>query len=82
MNADLTSRVQRLALRQQATTQEHARRNRERFPAFASFLDDLARLAGGPCRVRYLHDADSGYTAGSLQPRGVPTAVLPTPIKR
>ena len=83
MNADsLSARVQRLALRQQTAQAEHSRTNRDRFPEFAAFLDDLARLAGGKCRVRYLHDEASGYTAGRPGPIGAVPFTAPGKVTK
>ena len=71
-----------LALRQQAATALNAATNRARFPDFAAFVDDLTRLAGGKCRVRYLHDEASGYTAGKPGPLGVVPFTAPRKVTK
>ena len=83
MNADsLSARVQRLALRQKTAEAQHAAANRARFPDFAAFVDDLTRLAGAKCRVRYLHDAASGYTAGKPGPLGAVPFTAPRKVTK
>jgi hypothetical protein len=77
LSVDLAARVQRLALRQQTATAEHARRNRERFPEFAAVVDDFKSVFGD-VRVLYLHDEASGYTVG----RPVPGSFAADRVKR
>jgi hypothetical protein len=76
---DLADRVRALALRQATRQAERAAENRQRFPELAQFLDELEILAGGRCRVRYLHDSVSGYTAGRPGPPGCTPFTRPKP---
>lgn len=70
-DADLATRVQRMAVRQRTVQAQQSAANRARFPEFTAWLDAFSEQFGR-CSVRFLHDTASGYTAGKPMPPCVP----------